>query len=181
MPELLEIDRATKAFSGLKAVDGVSVSISTGEVVALVGPNGSGKTTLLNLISGASPLTAGAVRFKGSRIDGIGEHRIARAGVARTFQLVRILPGLSALENVAVAAMFGRDNLSVPAARRQAAAVLARIGFTGGMDAAASDLTYIDQKRVELARALAMRPEILLLDEWLARSQSNRIVGTASR
>lgn len=168
MTAVLEIQDVRKSFGGLKAVDGLTFSVETGEVVGLLGPNGSGKTTLMNLISGALKPSGGAIRLAGAEIGGERPDRIARAGVARTFQLVRLLPSLSILDNVSVAAVFGPRRLP----RRQAEAVardcLQRVGLAGRDHVPAGDLTYIDQKRLELARALASEPKLLLLDEWLA-------------
>ncbi|KVK51210.1 ABC transporter ATP-binding protein [Agrobacterium deltaense] len=168
MSAVLEITDIRKTFGGLKAVDGLGLTIQAGEVVGLLGPNGSGKTTLMNLISGALKPTEGSIRLKGQEIAGRRPDVIARAGVARTFQLVRLLPSLSLLENVAVSAMFGPQRLSRLEAEKVARACLERIGLAGRETLPAGDLTYIDQKRLELARALAGEPKLLLLDEWLA-------------
>ncbi|TRA99094.1 MULTISPECIES: ABC transporter ATP-binding protein [Rhizobium/Agrobacterium group] len=168
MSAVLEITDIRKTFGGLKAVDGLGLTIEAGEVVGLLGPNGSGKTTLMNLISGALKPTEGSIRLKEQEIAGKRPDVIARAGVARTFQLVRLLPSLSLLENVAVSAMFGPKRLSRPEAEKVARACLERIGLAGRETMPAGDLTYIDQKRLELARALAGEPKLLLLDEWLA-------------
>ncbi len=168
MSAVLEITDIRKTFGGLKAVDGLGLTIEAGEVIGLLGPNGSGKTTLMNLISGALKPTEGSIRLKGQEIAGKRPDVIARAGVARTFQLVRLLPSLSLLENVAVSAMFGPQRLSRLEAEKVARACLERIGLAGRETMPAGDLTYIDQKRLELARALAGEPKLLLLDEWLA-------------
>ncbi|UXT92415.1 ABC transporter ATP-binding protein [Agrobacterium pusense] len=168
MSTVLEIADIRKTFGGLKAVDGLGLTIKAGEVVGLLGPNGSGKTTLMNLISGALKPTEGSIRLEGQEIAGRRPDAIARAGVARTFQLVRLLPSLSLLDNVAVSAMFGPQRLSRPAAEKVARTCLERIGLAGREVMPAGDLTYIDQKRLELARALAGEPKLLLLDEWLA-------------
>lgn len=168
MSAVLEITDIRKTFGGLKAVDGLGLTIEAGEVVGLLGPNGSGKTTLMNLISGALKPPEGSIRLKGQEIAGRRPDVIARAGVARTFQLVRLLPSLSLLENVAVSAMFGPQRLSRLEAEKVARACLERIGLAGRETMPAGDLTYIDQKRLELARALAGEPKLLLLDEWLA-------------
>lgn len=164
----LEISHAVKQFGGLRAVDDVSFTLKQGEIVGLLGPNGSGKTTLINLISGALPATSGDIRLKGMRLTGLRRDRIARAGVARTFQLVRTLPSLSLIENVMITAVFGRNAHWGAEARRVAEEALDMVGLSGRAGSVAGDLTYIDQKRLELARALAAEPEILLLDEWLA-------------
>jgi branched-chain amino acid transport system ATP-binding protein len=165
---LLEINQATKAFGGLKAVDDVSFSLAEGEIVGLLGPNGSGKTTLINLISGALPATSGEIRLAGTRLTGHRADLIARAGVARTFQLVRILPSLTLRENVMIPAVFGARKHWGKAARAVADDTLQRVGLADRADTTAGALTYIDQKRLELARALAAEPKLLLLDEWLA-------------
>lgn len=164
----LTIDRAVKQFGGLRAVDAVSFSLNRGEIVGLLGPNGSGKTTLIDLVSGALPATSGTISLDGQRLTRLRRDRIARAGVARTFQLVRTLPSLSLLENVMITAVFGRNAHWGAEARRVAEGALDTVGLAGRANALAGDLTYIDQKRLELARALAAEPEILLLDEWLA-------------
>lgn len=168
MSALLEIQGIEKRFGGLKAVDGMSFSLDRGEVVGLLGPNGSGKTTLLNVISGALKPSGGAIRFMGAPIAGKRADLVARAGIARTFQLVRILPSLDLVENVMVPAAFGRKQLWGAAARSMAETCLIRVGLDPAQAATAGDLTYIDQKRLELARALAGEPELILLDEWLA-------------
>ncbi|WP_157014415.1 ABC transporter ATP-binding protein [Mesorhizobium xinjiangense] len=168
MSALLEISGLTKRFGGLTAVDGVSLSLEAGETVGLLGPNGSGKTTVLNMISGYLPASSGAISLGGRRISGLPAHRIAHCGVARTFQLVRILPSMTVGENVAAALAFRRAPLHGAAAAGEARGFLARVGLAGRENEMAADLTYIDQKRVELARALASSPSLLLLDEWLA-------------
>jgi branched-chain amino acid transport system ATP-binding protein len=168
MTALLALDGLTRRFGGLTAVSGVSFTVNEGEVTGLLGPNGSGKTTVLNMISGALRPSAGAIRLRGEPVGGLAPHRIARKGIARTFQLVRILPSLSVAENVIAALAFRRDSLHGPAARDAAETLLATVGLAGRGADSADALTYIDQKRVELARALASRPSLLLLDEWLA-------------
>ncbi len=168
MSALLEISGLTKRFGGLTAVNELSLAIGQGETVGLLGPNGSGKTTVLNMISGFLPASGGTISLGGQRISGLPAHRIAHCGVARTFQLVRILPSLTVAENVMAALAFRREPLHGAAAAEQASAFLARVGLAGRDDEMADDLTYIDQKRVELARALAANPQLLLLDEWLA-------------
>ncbi|WP_428926790.1 ABC transporter ATP-binding protein [Marinibacterium sp. SX1] len=164
----LVIDGAVKTFGGLRAVDGVSLSLEQGEIVGLLGPNGSGKTTLINLVSGALPASDGRITLDGTRLTGLRPDRIARAGVARTFQLVRVLPSLTLTENVMIPAVFGAHAHWGAAARRVAGEALDRVGLAGRETATAGELTYIDQKRLELARALAAEPSLLLLDEWLA-------------
>lgn len=168
MSALLETEALAKSFGGIRAVRDVSLHVGEGEVVGLLGPNGSGKTTVLNLISGALRPSGGTIRLRGETVTGRPAHRIARMGVARTFQLVRILPSLTLTENVALAPLFGRRGHDGAAAERIAAEALAAVGLSARAGAQAADLPYIDQKRLELARALAAEPDLLLLDEWLA-------------
>jgi branched-chain amino acid transport system ATP-binding protein len=165
---LLSVERVRKAFGGLVAVSDVSFEVKDGELLGLIGPNGSGKTTMLNLISGALRPNGGEIRLAGEAIGGRSAHRIARRGIARTFQLVRILPSLSVEENVVAGAVFGHVRAWGDDARRAANILLERVGLGGRGAAPTSSLTYIDQKRLELARALASDPRLLLLDEWLA-------------
>lgn len=165
---LLAIDGARKAFGGLVAVNDVSFDVMPCELLGLIGPNGSGKTTMLNLISGALKPTAGAITLDGKRISGLPAHAIARAGVARTFQLVRVLPSLSVEDNVIAGAVFGHRQSWGGEVRDRARHLLDRVGLAGRGDTPTTALTYIDQKRLELARALAGDPRVLLLDEWLA-------------
>lgn len=165
---LLHVHGVTKRFGGLSAVSDLGFALDKGEITALLGPNGSGKTTMINMISGALVPSEGQIIFKGGQIGGQSPDRIARAGIARTFQLVRILPSLSLMENVMVPAAFGPRRLWGKPARDHAEACLDRVGLAARRDRAAADLTYIDQKRLELARALAAEPDLLLLDEWLA-------------
>ncbi|HJZ43150.1 MAG TPA: ATP-binding cassette domain-containing protein [Hyphomicrobiaceae bacterium] len=167
-PPLLEVTGLTRHFGGLAALDGVSFTVNRGEVVGLIGPNGSGKTTLLNVVSGRLSPHAGAVRFAGRAITDRAPEAVCRAGIAGTFQLARIPDALDARDNVAVAAMYGRRRLDVAAARAEAERLLARVGFEGKPAAHGDALPYFDLKRIELARALACAPELLLLDEWLA-------------
>ncbi|MCO6388282.1 ABC transporter ATP-binding protein [Aliihoeflea sp. 40Bstr573] len=168
MNAILSVDCAQKKFGGLIAVNDVSFDVREGELLGLIGPNGSGKTTMLNLISGALRPSAGEIRLKGERISGHAAHHIARQGVARTFQLVRILPSMTAEENVMAGAVFARNRLWGTNARALARKLLARVGLEGRADMPVASMTYIDQKRIELARALAADPRVLLLDEWLA-------------
>ena len=165
---LLDVQQVTKSFGGLVAVDALSFSVKEQEVVGVIGPNGSGKTTVMNLISGVFPLTAGSIRLAGRELSNRPAHQIARAGVARTFQLVRVLPGLSVIDNVVAGAVFGHRRRWGEGARYHAVQLLERVGLADKQFQPVSALTYIDQKRVELARALAGEPQVLLLDEWLA-------------
>lgn len=164
----LAVRGVTRNFGGLVAVDNLSFDLMEHEVLGLIGPNGSGKTTMINLISGALKPTAGGIALFGDEIGGLRPNIIAARGVARTFQIVRMLPTLSVLENVSAGGVFGHARRWGPDlddfARRQ----LVRVGLDGAEKSSVESLTYIDQKRVELARALASEPSVLLLDEWLA-------------
>jgi len=162
------VEGLTRVFGGLRAVDGLEFSLAAGEIVGLLGPNGSGKTTVLNLISGALAADQGSVRLQGRELIGQPAFRIARLGVARTFQLVRVFGAMTARENVLAGLAFGARPSAGRAAQDEAMRLLARVGLTQAADRPASELTYIDQKRLELARALALAPVLLLLDEWLA-------------
>jgi branched-chain amino acid transport system ATP-binding protein len=165
---LLKINALSKSFGGLRAVDGLSFEVARGEIVGLLGPNGSGKTTAMNLISGALQADAGEIMFDGRRIERLPPHRIARFGIARTFQLVRVLGTMTCAENVQAGMAFRPAHAFGAAAREQAQLLLQRVGLADFADLPAGELTYINQKRLELARALALSPQILLLDEWLA-------------
>jgi branched-chain amino acid transport system ATP-binding protein len=165
---MLAVAALRKAFGGLVAVDDLTFEVPRGTIVGLIGPNGSGKTTALNLISGALKPDAGEIRFKDRPITTFAPDRIARLGVARTFQLVRVLGSLTCGENVMAGLAFRAAPLWGEAADRSAVALLESVGLGGKTDLPTTQLTYIDQKRLELARALALDPDLLLLDEWLA-------------
>lgn len=165
---LLQINNLTKSFGGLVAVNQLSFKVADKEVVGIIGPNGSGKTTVLNLISGTFKPTSGEINLDGQAISNKSAHHIARNGVARTFQLVRILPGLSVLDNVMAGAVFGYRKRWKQQAQSHCEQLIERVGLEDKRNLPVSSLTYIDQKRVELARALAGDPQVLLLDEWLA-------------
>jgi len=164
----LTVGDVTKRFGGLVAVQNMSFALAENEVLGLIGPNGSGKTTMMNLISGALRPSSGEIRLYGDDIAGIGPSRIANKGIARTFQLVRMLPGLTVLENVAAGGVFGHARRWGKELDDYAHGLLQRVGLPNAGNVAVTALTYIDQKRVELARALASDPKVLLLDEWLA-------------
>ena len=163
-----EISAVSRRFGGLKAVDRVSFGVPRGEIMGLIGPNGSGKTTLLNVIMGRLAPSDGTISERRQAHLRPNAGADLPLGLASTFQLVRVPDALSARDNVAVAAMYGKRKLGVAAARAEAERLLDRVQFEGNLEAHADQLTYFDQKRIELARALACAPEVLLLDEWLA-------------
>ncbi|HEX2437871.1 MAG TPA: ABC transporter ATP-binding protein [Methylomirabilota bacterium] len=163
---LLEVENVTKCFGGLTAVNRFSLALGAAEIVGLIGPNGAGKTTVFHLLSGFHPPTDGAIRFKGASIVGAKPHAICRRGLARTFQIVQPFVNLTALENVMIGAFNRTDE--VAAARAQALEVLEFVGLAGKRDAPARELTLSDRKRLEMARGLATRPELLLLDEVMS-------------
>lgn len=165
---VLSLRGVTKRFGGLVAVNAMDFDVVEGEVVGLLGPNGSGKSTTLNLVSGALPLSSGNISLWGNRISGLPAQTINRKGVSRTFQLVRLLPSMNVRENVVAGAVFGHRRRWGQDAQDHAEQLLERVGLGGKGDMALGQLTYIDTKRVELARTLASDPKVLLLDEWLA-------------
>lgn len=165
---VLTLEGVSKHFGGLAAVDALSFSVGRHQVLGLIGPNGSGKSTVLNLISGALSLSGGRILLNGDRISGKSAHDINRLGVARTFQLVRLLPGMTILDNAMAGAVFGHRRRWGSEAESFARGLLDLVGLNVDARLPVSGLTYVDQKRLELARALACEPEILLLDEWLA-------------
>ncbi|RGE45109.1 ABC transporter ATP-binding protein [Comamonas testosteroni] len=168
MSALLSLRSATKRFGGLVAVNELSFDVHAGEVVGLLGPNGSGKTTAMNLISGALPSNGGEILFQGQPIHRLKSHQIARLGIARTFQLVKVLGSMSCSDNVIAGMAFKPQPLFGKPAAARALQLLEQVGLAEFAQVPAGDLTYINQKRLELARALALEPKILLLDEWLA-------------
>ena len=163
---LLEVDAVTKRFGGLTAVSRFSMTIGAGEIVGLIGPNGAGKTTVFHLLSGFHTPTEGAIRFKGISVVGAKPHAICRRGLARTFQIVQPFVNLSVLDNVMVGAFNRTDHLD--AARERAITVLDFVGLGPRRDVLARQLTLPDRKRLEMARGLATRPELLLLDEVMS-------------
>lgn len=165
---LLELVGVSKRFGGLPAVDNLSVSVRQGEVLGIIGPNGAGKSTVVGLIAGALAPTAGVVRYRGRAINGMPPHDRARLGIARTFQITQPFAGLDIRENVLVGALYGRKRLRRSAAMRVADDVLDTVGLTHKAALKGDELTTADRKRLELARALATSPELLLLDEVMA-------------
>jgi len=166
MTALLEVDRISKSFSGLKAMQDVSFAVPEGAVVGLIGPNGAGKTTCFNVIAGVYRADVGEVRFAGRRIDGWRSDQICRAGIGRTFQLVKPFAGLTVMENVIVGAL--NASASVREAKERAAAVIEQLGLASKREQMASSLTLPERKLLEVARALATGPRLLLLDEVMA-------------
>jgi branched-chain amino acid transport system ATP-binding protein len=166
MTALLSLDAVGKRFRGLVAVDQVSFAVPQGAIFAVIGPNGAGKTTLFNMIAGAMAPDAGAIVFAGERLDGLPADTICRRGIARTFQIVRPFPALSVEDNVIVGALLHRRELE--AARTQAHELLRRLDLFDKRHRIASTLTLPDRKRLEVARALATGPRLLLLDEVMA-------------
>jgi branched-chain amino acid transport system ATP-binding protein len=165
---LLDVSNLSKAFGGLRAVDDLDFAVERGAIVGLIGPNGSGKTSALNLISGLLRSDTGSIRVAGTSVAQMRPDRIAHLGVARTFQLVRVLDELTCVENVLASVAWRASPMWGPPARAEALLHLDRVGLAGQADLPAGKLTYIDRKRLELARALALQPQLLLLDEWLA-------------
>ena len=166
MTALLVASGLTKAFRGLLAVAGATFEVAEGRLSALIGPNGAGKTTLFNLIAGAFAPDAGTIEFAGRPIHGLRPDQVCAAGIGRTFQLVRPFPELTVLDNVVVGAL--RVERTVAGARAAARAVVGQLGLEARADQPAATLTLADRKRLEVARALATRPRLLLLDEVMA-------------
>ncbi|HKY09879.1 MAG TPA: ABC transporter ATP-binding protein [Candidatus Binatia bacterium] len=152
----------------MSAVRNVSFMVESGEILGVMGPNGSGKTTLFNLISGALSADSGEIVLDGERINGLSPHQLCRRGIARTFQLVRPFLALTVLENVLVGLGYGRERLTGAPARVKATALLESVRLTKREDQPAHTLTAMDRKRLEMARALATSPKLLLLDEFMA-------------
>ena len=166
---ILEGKGVTKYFGGLAAVSNVDFSVEQGEAFGLIGPNGAGKTTLFNLISAALTTKSGTIRFKGKNITGLKPYKICRMGIARTFQLVKVFPDLPAISNVILGLYFGISaNMSSAERAQKAAELLEFVGLSEVKMVPAKDLTLGNQKRLEVARALATKPELLLLDELMA-------------
>jgi branched-chain amino acid transport system ATP-binding protein len=166
---ILEGQGVAKFFGGLAAVSNVDFHVDQGEILGLIGPNGAGKTTLFNLISAALPLSSGEIRFKGQRLNGLKPHQICRMGIARTFQETKVFANMPVLQNVLVGAFFGgQERISGADAAREAAQALEFVGLSAMSTIPINDLTLVNQKRTELARALATKPELVLLDELMA-------------
>ena len=163
MAALLEVDGVVKRFGGVTAVNGVSLALASGHIYGLIGPNGSGKTTLFNCITGVEQVDGGQIRFKGRRIDGLKPHQVFHQGIGRTFQVIRVFPELTALENLLVV-----TTNDYAAARARAEELLAFVKLTGLAGEFAGNLSYGQQKLVEFVRVLMTDPELILLDETAA-------------
>ena len=170
---LLEVSGLSKRFGGLQAVGGLDLSMAQGEMLGMIGPNGAGKTTVFNMLSGFLAIDSGEVRFRGRSLHGLKPHEICRLGLARTFQIVRPFPQLSVVENVRIAALSRHPAMgeALDAAR----AVVERVGLGARQREPAAGLTLADRKRLELARALATEPTLLLLDEVMAGLNATEI------
>jgi len=182
MAALLEVTNMTKNFSGLRAVAGVSFTVLPGAIFAVIGPNGAGKTTLFNLIAGMLAPDEGSIAFNGARIDGLTPDAVCRRGIGRTFQLVRPFPALTVEDNVMVGALLRRPD--PPSALRRAHEVLSQLDLFEKRRHLAGTLTLPDRKRLEVARALATEPRLLLLDEVMAGlrpTETDRIVEILKR
>jgi branched-chain amino acid transport system ATP-binding protein len=169
----LDVTKLSKRFGGLQAVGGLDLSMAQGEMLGMIGPNGAGKTTVFNLLSGFLPPDGGEVHFRGRALHGLKPHEICRLGLARTFQIVRPFPQLSVVENVRIAALVRHPAMAdaLDAAR----AVVERVGLAARLREPAAGLTLADRKRLELARALATEPSLLLLDEVMAGLHATEI------
>jgi branched-chain amino acid transport system ATP-binding protein len=177
MTALLSVTDLSKRFRGLTAVSGVSFEVQPGEIFAVIGPNGAGKTTLFNMIAGAMAPSSGSIAFLGERIEGLRADEIAQRGIGRTFQLVKPFPALTVEDNVVIGALMHTNALDE--ARKLARETMSRLDLFGKRAQTASSLTLPDRKRLEVARALATRPKLLLLDEVMAGlrpTETDRIV-----
>jgi branched-chain amino acid transport system ATP-binding protein len=174
---ILQVESVSKRFGGLQALTEVSFELPQGQILGLIGPNGAGKTTLFNVINGVYPPTQGQVVFRGEKITGLPSYEVARRGLARAHQVVRPLNELTIRENVMVGACFGRERHSLGSAAALADQALAQVGLADRADRLAATLNVAQKKRLELARALAAQPYLLLLDEVLAGLNPLEITG----
>lgn len=172
MNALLQADAIAVTFGGLKAVDGVSFTLKAGEIIGLIGPNGAGKTTLFNALVGLQPLTSGKVVLDGDTVSGLKPHKVAAKGMTKTFQNAALFPDMSVVENVMTAALLRHDLAS---ARMTAEQVLDKLGLSPIAEADVADLTFPQKALVEMARALATEPRVLLLDEVMAALTPNEM------
>ena len=169
MSELLTARGVTKRFGSLAALSDVTFQVRAGEILAVIGPNGAGKTTLVNVISGSLPGWNGEIRFRDVSLRRLRPHRIGRLGIARTYQIAQPFAGMTALENVMVASLYGHERrASVRDARTHAETIMEQLDLAGKADVPAESLNAPDRKRLEIAKALATEPELVLLDEVMA-------------
>ena len=166
---ILEVEDLLKSFGGLIAIRELNLTVDEGEILGLIGPNGSGKTTLFNLVSGVLKPDKGAIRFSGTDITGLKPHKVCQGGIARTFQLTKPFLGMTALQNVLVGRMCGSDPVrSMREAEEDCEKILEFIGLSGRGLSVAATFGLVDRKRLEIARALATKPKLLLLDETMS-------------
>lgn len=165
----LKVEGLSKSFGGLMAVRDLEFAVEEGEIIGLIGPNGSGKTTTLNLLTGFLKPDCGTITFKGENLTGLARNRVCQKGIARTFQLIKPFLGFTALQNVMVGRVYGQEpTKSLKAAAEESREILEQVGLGDKAEVLAKDLTLMQRKRLELARALAARPQLLLLDELMA-------------
>ena len=176
---LLETRGVTKRFGALAALNGVDVTLEEGEILAIIGPNGAGKSTLFNVIAGITAPTSGAVRYRGRDIVGLSTDRVCRLGIAKTFQIPLLFPGMRVLDNVLVAALYGRG-MTMASATDDAQAWLTFVGLGEKADAPADTLTVAERRRVDLARVLATGAQLVLLDENMAGLNVREIEGVVA-
>jgi len=176
MNPLLEVRNVNQRFGGLLAVADVSFDLFEGEILGLIGPNGAGKTTLFNVVNGVYKPSQGSIKFDGHDITGVSPYKVVHLGLARTHQIVKPLNAMTVLENVTVGACFGREYLGLSKARDVAREVIERVGLASRANVLAKSLTIAGKKRLEVARALAAKPKLLLLDEVLAGLTPTEIV-----
>lgn len=177
--ELLKGEKVRKYFGGLAAVNYVDFQINKGEIVGLIGPNGAGKTTLLNLISGSLRITAGEITYKGQRINGLKPHQICKLGIARTFQSIQLFPNMSIFDHVWLGAICGgKTGKNTSELKQKTMALLEFVGLSAKKSEIAKNLPIAEQKRLEVARALATSPELLLLDEVMAGLNPKEVIGS---
>lgn len=186
MEELLRVEEVVKRFGGITALDGVTLTINRGELMAIIGPNGSGKTTLFNVINGVLKPDSGRIIFEGRDVTPLPPYRRVAMGIARTFQIPKPWPNLSVRENVAIGALFGsmQGRIGAHEALELADQILEIVGLSGKADVEAGKLTVPEKKVLELARAIAMRPKLLMLDEVVAGMSprdADRIVDVVRR
>lgn len=166
---LLEVNKVCKSFGGLQALNNVSFAVEPGEIVGLIGPNGSGKSTLFNVITGTFAATSGTIHFRGENCSRLPAHEVSARGIARTFQAVRPFMNLTVLQNVVIACLYSRStNNSQAAARKRALEILEQVNLAEKAERRVSELNVMSRKWLEIARALATGPHLLLLDEFMA-------------